>query len=294
MGIFSTKDGDIRIGSIVTAAILGFGLLASGLSSCTKIDTGYTGVRTYMGAVQEDTYAAGLHMKVPFIEKVIEMDNRVQKVEVNAGSTSKDLQSVDSTLAVNLHLAKEASVDMYRNVGLSYEDTILQPAIQEATKSVMAQFRAEELIKSRGEVSNLIMDEISAKVTNYGIVIDEFNITNFSFSKAFDDAIEQKLVAEQNLIKTKTEQEQEIAISEANAKKKQIDADAEAYAVQIKAEGNAKAILTEAEAQAEANKKLNESLSDKVLQNEAIEKWNGQYPSVVSGDGTNMLIDINK
>jgi regulator of protease activity HflC (stomatin/prohibitin superfamily) len=294
MGIFTNKDGDIRIGSAIFAGILGLGLLASGLSSCTKIDTGYTGVRTYMGAVQEDTYAAGLHMKVPFIEKVIEMDNRVQKVEVNAGSTSKDLQSVDSTLAVNFHLAKEASVDMYRNVGLSYEDTILQPAIQEATKSVMAQFRAEELIKSRGEVSNLIMDEISNKVTNYGIIIDEFNITNFSFSKAFDDAIEQKLVAEQNLIKTKTEQEQEIAISEANAKKKQIDADAEAYAVQIKAEGNAKAILTEAEAQAEANKKLNDSLSDKVLQNEAIGKWNGQYPSVVSGDGTNMLIDVNK
>lgn len=295
MGIFTNKNGDLRIGSVIVAGILGLGLLASGLSSCTKIDTGYTGVRTYMGAVQEDTYAAGLHMKVPFIEKVIEMDNRVQKVEVNAGSTSKDLQSVDSTLAVNFHLAKEASVDMYRNIGLSYEDTILQPAIQEATKSVMAQFRAEELIQRRGEVSNLIMDEISSKVTDYGIVIDEFNITNFSFSNAFDDAIEQKLVAEQNKIKAATENEQRVAAAEADAKEAKARAQGEADAAVAKAEGEAQAILTKAEAQAEANKMLEASLTPEVLEQKKIDKWNGQYPTVMTGgEGSNLILDVNK
>lgn len=279
---------------IVLAAILVLGLL-TGLSSCTKVDSGCTGVRVQFGAVQETAFEAGLHFKTPFVEKVIEMDNKVQKVEVNAGSTSKDLQSVDSTLAVNYHLAKESSINMYKNIGLSYEDTILQPAIQEATKSVMAAYRAEELIQRRGEVSIAIMDEIAKKVGDYGIIIDEFNITNFSFSQAFDDAIEQKLVAEQNKIKAATENEQRVAAAEADAKEAKARAQGEADAAVAKAEGEAQAILTKAEAQAEANKMLEASLTPEVLEQKKIDKWNGQYPTVMTGgEGSNLILDVNK
>ena len=176
MAFFKTKAGDIRVGRIIVLSVIAlFGVITL-LSSCTKVDVGCTGVQVVLGSVEEQTLEPGFHLVTPFVTKVVDMDNKVRKVEVNAGSTSKDLQSVDSTLAVNYHLAKEASLNMYKNVGLNYEDTILQPAIQEATKSVMAGYKAEELIQSRGLVSNAIMDEITRKVQDYGLVIDEFNM----------------------------------------------------------------------------------------------------------------------
>ena len=296
MGFFyDSKEGEIRIGRVIVSSILGMILLTGTLSSCTKVETGCTGVRVYLGSVQEGGLNAGFHLKVPFVEKVVEVNNKVQKIEVDAASTSKDLQSINSTLAVNYHLAKESSIEMYRSIGLTYEDTILQPAIQEATKSVMAQYRAEELIQRRGEASIAIQEAIASKVSDYGLVIDEFNITNFGFSQAFDDAIEQKLVAEQNKIKAATENEQRVAAAEADAKEAEARAQGEANAKIIAAEADAQATLTKAEAQAEANKKLEESLTPEVLEQKKIDKWNGQYPTVItSGEGSDLILDINK
>ena len=104
---------------------------------------------------------------------------------------------------------------------------------------------------------------------------------NFDFSAEFNAAIEAKQVAEQNLIKTQTEQKQQIVIAEAEAKKKVIAANAEA-----------EAILAKAEAQADANKKIAESLSDKVLMYNQIDKWDGVMPKVTSGNNGSLMIEI--
>ena len=293
MEFFKTKDGDIRIGRIIIISVIAlFGVITL-LSSYTKVDVGCTGVQVVLGSVEEQTLEPGFHFVMPFVTKVVDMDNKVRKVEVNAGSTSKDLQNIDSTLAVNYHLAKEASLNMYKNVGLNYEDTILQPAIQEATKSVMAGYRAEELIQSRGLVSNAIMDEITRKVQDYGLVIDEFNITNFSFSNAFDDAIEQKLVAEQNKLKAATENEQRVAAAEADAAEAKARAAGEADAAKVRADAEAYSIKTKADAEAYANKIINESITPSLIDYNKVDKWNGQGPTYV-GDGSSLLFNMAK
>lgn len=294
MGFFMTKDDELKVGNVVITGVIAVGAIISGISACTKVDTGCTGVRTYFGSVQESTYDAGFHFKVPFVEKVVKVNNKVQKVEVDANSTSKDLQSVNSTLAINYHLAKESSVSMYKNIGLTYEDTILQPTIQEATKSVMARYRAEELIQCRSEVSNEVMTEISEKVNDYGIIVDEFNITNFSFSQAFDDAIEQKLVAEQNKIKAATENEQRVAAAEADAAEAKARAEGEAESARIKAQGDADAIKAKADAEAEANKKINESITPELIDYNRIQTWNGQLPNVMTSGSDNVIVDATK
>lgn len=294
MSFFKDKDGDIKAGSVVIASIAGVIALISAWGSWTKVDTGCTGVKVFVGAVQDSAYDAGFHLKVPFVEKVVDVNNKVQKVEVDAASTSKDLQAINSTLAINYHLAKEASVAMYKNIGLTYEDTILQPAIQEATKSVMAQYRAEELIQRRSEVSIAIGDEISKKVADYGLLIDEFNITNFNFSQAFNDAIEQKLVAEQNKIKAATENEQRVAAAQADAAEAEARAEGEAKAALTKANAEAEAIKVKANAEAEANKKINASVTEELIEYNKIEKWNGQQPNVVSGDAGAIIVDAKK
>lgn len=257
----------------VAVAILTFGAV-------TIVPAGNSGVVVTLGKVDDRALESGLHFKVPFVQSVVMMNNKIQKCEVDSNSVSKDLQTVSSAVAVNFHITSDSAADIYKNIGVQYQDTVLQPAIQEAVKSVSAQYTAEELITKRTAVGDEIASALTEKVSDYGIIIDKFNIVNFEFSEEFNIAIEQKQVAEQNYLKAQTEKEQQIMEAEADAKKQIIAAEAEAEAT-----------LKRAEAEAEANEKLNESLSGNVLTYQQIQKWNGEYPSVVSSDSS-ILIDV--
>ena len=280
---------------IVTGVVLGalafIGIICL-FASMTTVPSGHTGVEVRLGKVTGNTYSDGFHFKAPFITSVVKMTNQVQKDDVNCNAVSMDLQTVETSIAINYHLSADSSADMYKNVGEGYVDKLLLPAVQESTKSVMSKYKAEGLITQRGTVSTEIEDQIQTKVFDYGIIIDSLNITNFAFSAEFDAAIEAKQVAEQNKLKAETEKEQKVIEAEAAASEKTIAAQAEADAAKIKAEGEAAAIKAKADAEAEANNKIAKSLTSDVLNNKAIEKWNGKYPNVVSGDNANMLIDI--
>lgn len=261
-------------------------------NSITVVSSGQTGVEVRMGKVTGTVFGDGFHFKAPFITSIVKMDNQIQKETVDTNAVSKDLQTVSASIAVNYHLSAESSADMYKNVGKGYVDKILLPTVQESTKAIMAQYNAEGLIINRGKVSVEIEGLIQQRTQDYGVVIDSLNITNFDFSAEFNRAIEQKQVAEQNKLKAETEKEQKIIEAEAQAAEKTIAAKAEADAAKLKAEGEAEAIKTKAEAQAEANEKIAKSLTEEVLNNKAIDKWNGEYPNVVAGEQSSMLIDI--
>ena len=267
-----------KIIALTSASFIG---LVTLFSASTIVPAGHTGVQVYLGQVSSNTLSEGFHLKAPFVTTVIDMSNKIQKYESDADAVSKDLQSVSSTIAVNYRLAANASAAMYQNIGLDYENILIAPAIQEAMKASTSRYTAEELITKRTEVGESVKDFLNDKLNEYGVYIEKFNIVNFDFSTAFNDAIEEKQVAEQNLLRTKTEQEQAIVIANAEAEKKKIAAEAEATK-----------ILTEAEAQAEANRKIEQSLSENVLRNKTIERWNGEYPKVVSNG--NFMFDIGK
>jgi regulator of protease activity HflC (stomatin/prohibitin superfamily) len=272
------KKGKAKIIGITAAIVLIDAITAFG--AVTIVPAGNSGVVVTLGKVDDRALESGLHFKVPFVQSVVMMNNKIQKCEVDSNSVSKDLQTVSSAVAVNFHITSDSAADIYKNIGVQYQDTVLQPAIQEAVKSVSAQYTAEELITKRTAVGDEIASALTEKVSDYGIIIDKFNIVNFEFSEEFNIAIEQKQVAEQNYLKAQTEKEQQIMEAEADAKKQIIAAEAEAEAT-----------LKRAEAEAEANEKLNESLSGNVLTYQQIQKWNGEYPSVVSSDSS-ILIDV--
>lgn len=287
MGTFQEirKDGTVKksgTGKIIGGCIAGAAALGLLASSFTIVPAGHTGVILTLGKVSNTSYSEGFHLKVPFIQNVENMSNKIQVYETPASAVSKDLQTVSSSIAVNYRLVSDKAADMYQNVGTDYQTVLITPVVQECMKSVTAKYTAEQLITERTAVGDEIKAALDTKLNGYGIYIEKFNIVNFDFSAEFNTAIEAKQVAEQNLLKTKTEQEQAITISEAQAKQKI-----------IAAEANADAILAEAEAQAEANRLLEASLSDKVIAYEQITKWNGEMPKVVSGDSNGMLINID-
>lgn len=264
----------------IVAVIIVIAIIAS--FSIVIVPAGSTGVVMTLGKVSDNVMQEGLHFKVPFVQNVAIISNKIQKQEVQANAVSKDLQTVESEIAVNYRVGLDSSANIYKNIGERYEEIVLLPAVQESMKSVSAKYTAEELITLRAQVGEEIKSSLEEKVSEYGIVIEKFSIVNFDFSEEFNEAIEAKQVAEQNLIKTKTEQEQAIVIAEAEAQKKLIAAQAEADAITAKAQ-----------AQADANKLLAESLNDNVVEYEKIQKWDGKLPTV-TGSGALISFDPNQ
>lgn len=293
MSLFVDKHGDIKVGSIIGTAIAAILLLVILCSSITKVPVGSTGVVVTLGKTQGTTLSEGWHIKAPFVTSVVAMDNRVQKLEVESAATSKDLQAVSSTIAVNYHLAEDSSNAIYKQVGQAYSETLLSPAIQESVKNVMAQYSAEQLITQRSVVSNAINAELSEKMNAYGIFINEFNITNFQFSSEFDAAIEAKQVAEQNKLRAETEKEQRIIEAEAAAQEQVVSAQAEADAILAKANAEAEAVRIKADAEAEANEKIAASLTPEILEQQKLEQWNGDVPNTVLGNNSDAVYVVD-
>lgn len=264
-----------KIIAVVAIAIIAIVIIAS---SVTVVPAGKTGVVLTMGKVSSRIMKEGLNFKAPFVQNVKIINNKIQVIEIEANAVSKDLQTVKSIIAVNYRVGFESSASIYKNIGADYQTIILLPAVKESVKAVTAKYTAEQLITKRNQVGDEIKDALESKVNEYGIIIEKFNIVNFDFSEEFNAAIEAKQVAEQNLIKTQTEQQQEIVIAQAEAKKKVIAANAEAEATEKKAK-----------AQANANNMLTKSLSDRLIEYQKIQKWNGELPKATGG---NSIIDI--
>lgn len=261
-------------------AVIGAAALLICVNSFAIVPAGSTGVVMTLGKVSENSMQEGFNLKIPFVQDVEIMSNKIQVYETPASAVSKDMQTVSSTIAVNYRISTDASPTIYKNVGIDYKTVLIMPVVQECMKSVTAKYTAEQLITERAAVGEEVKAALDAKLNEYGIYIEKFNIVNFDFSEEFNNAIEAKQVAEQNLIKTQTEQEQAIVIAEADAKQKVIAAEAEATA-----------ILAEAQAQADANKLLEESLSNKVIMYEQITKWDGVLPKVTGSD-SGLLIEV--
>ena len=257
---------------IILIAVLALFALILLQASFVIVPAGNAGVVLTLGKVNENSLSEGFHLKAPFVQKVEIVSNKIQKLEVQAAAVTKDLQSVTSDIAVNFRVSFVSSAQIVQNIGPDYQEIILLPAVQESMKGVSARYTAEELITMRAQVGQEIKETLENKVSEYGIIVEKFNIVNFSFSQEFDAAIEAKQVAEQNLIKTQTEQQQAIVIAEAQAKQKLIQAEAEA-----------EAIMKTAQAQADANKLLAESLNETIIEYDKVQKWDGKLPQAWGG-----------
>lgn len=255
---------NILIGAVVLIAIIIF-------ASITTVPTGYVGVKTRFGQVQDDTIQEGLNFKVPFIEKIVKIDCRTQKIEYEMEASSKDLQKVSNIkIAVNYSVDKQKANVLYREIGEDFKSIIIEPAIYETMKSAIANYTAEELVTKRQEVSNLAQETLTNRLEDKGINVTSLSMTDLSFSEEFDRAIEEKQVVEQETQKAQYELEK------------------------ARVENEKK--IENAKAEAEVMRQQNEQITDKTLelkklevQQALIEKWNGQLPSTVLGDNIPML-----
>ena len=249
---------------ITVLAILAVILAAVALSSFVIVNPGHRGVLIQMGAVKDTIFEEGLRFKVPFVQRVIGVNVQVQKLESEQSASSKDLQVINTTCAVNYHLDPGSVNKLYQQIGMSYAERIINPAISESLKAITAQYTAEELISKRSEVGMKIKEILESKLASYYIALDEVNLTEFTFSKEFDAAIEQKQIAEQQALKASLDL-QRIEI-EAQQKIEQAKAEAESLRLQKQEVTPELVELRRIEAQLEA-----------------IKRWDGHLPNVTGG-----------
>lgn len=164
-----------------------------------NVDQGEMAVVTQNGALK-GTFGPGLHFMTPIIDTAHVFDVRTQKEQADSGAASKDLQTVNATVAINYNVKPEAVGDLYSRIGMDYKSRVIDPAIQEAVKSATAKYTAEELITKRDLVTAEIKDSLSAALSPSDIQVTGVNIVNFAFSPDFDHAIEAKVTAVQNAL----------------------------------------------------------------------------------------------
>ena len=278
---------------ISTVAIIIIVSLAFG--SFYIVEAGERGVLLTLGKPNEVPMESGLHFKIPIVQRVVFVNVQTQKYETDASAASSDLQIVSTKVAVNYRVQPSQVVEIYKNVGIGFEDKIIQPATQESVKASTALFTAEELITKRDLVKQKTDDSLRERLAKYGIDMETTSLTDFDFSKQFNDAIESKVTAEQNALTEKNR----LAMIEFQAQQAIASANGTAQSIILKANAEAEAKLVVATAEAKALELQNKQVTEGVLQLRSIEvqkeyaqRWNGQLPTTILGSGTIPLLNI--
>lgn len=211
-----------------------------------------------------------VHWKNIITNSIVKVDIKTNKLEVNANSASKDLQTVESIIALNYSVDSNRVMKLYRDVWPEYSFRIIEPSIQESIKSATAKFTAEQLITKREEIKEMITTNIKQKLAIYWLLVSDVNIVNFEFSKSFNDSIENKVKAEQDALAQKNKLEQ------------------------VKYE--AQQTIEQAKAQAESIRIQAEAISSQWWENYVktkwIEKWNWVLPTTSLWESSNVLFNL--
>jgi prohibitin 1 len=250
------------------AAAIAFVIAILMLTSVVIINPGEAGVLSVLGGAKDGVLLEGLHFKPPLISTVDVYDLTVQKFEVPAQSSTKDLQNLTASFAINFRLDPIQVVTIRRTQGSlqNIVSKIIAPQTQESFKVAAARRTVEEAITRREELKQDFDQALGARLEKYGIIILDTSVVDLEFSPEFSRAVEEKQIAEQR-------------------------AQRAVYVAQ-EAEQEAEANINRAKGQAEAQRLLRETLTPELLQKQAIEKWNGEFPQVM-GSGSLPLINLD-
>ena len=251
------------IGGLCLFLIVGF------LKPFVIVNAGERGVVMKFGKVQDNIFDEGIHPVIPIVTTVEKLSVRVQKNDINAEASSRDLQDIKMDIAVNWHIEPDRVNKIFQQVGDQEQIVfrIINPAVSEVVKAATAKKNAEEIITKRTELKQEIDNQLQERLLEYGIAVDGVSIVNISFSPEFAKAIEAKQIAEQE------------------AKRAEFEA--------AKAEQQAVAEVNRAKGQAEAQRLQRQTLTVELLQKQAIEKWDGKFPLVLGGEGALPFINID-
>jgi prohibitin 1 len=253
---------------IIAIALVGI-LAVIGFNSFVVINPGEAGVVSILGKAADGVLLEGVHFKPPLAGKVDMYDLTIQKFEVPAQSSTKDLQDLTASFAINFRLDPLQVVNIRRTQGTlqNIVSKIIAPQTQESFKIAAARRTIEEAITKRDELKQDFDLALGNRLEKYGIIVMDTSVVDLEFSPEFSKAVEEKQIAEQR-------------------------AQRAVYVAQ-EAQQEAEATVNRAKGQAEAQRLLRETLTAELLQKQAIDKWDGKFPQVMGGNGALPFINID-
>jgi prohibitin 2 len=254
------------------ALILGTVIVSTQLSGCGihTVETGHRGIKTNFGQVQGPPLTEGLYFVNPFSTSIHSMDVRIQKWDGKTEAYTKDVQEATVAFTVNYQLRPEAAADVFRTVGENWSEKLVTQIVFQNLKDTIGQWDAVDLIANRLKANNAAQEAITAALGKANVIVTNFSITDFEFSRAFNEAVEAKVIAQQRAQEAQNRTEQ----IKQEAQQKVIAATAEAQSMKIRADA-----LTQ---------------NPKLVSWEAVQKWDGKLPVNMYGGAAIPFIDVGK
>jgi prohibitin 1 len=205
---------------------------------------------------------------MPIVTSVKTINVRIRKSDIQVPAGTKDLQVINVEMSLNWHISPDKANLVYQQIGSeeAIVDGIIKPAMTEILKAATPRKTAEEVLRQRDDLKQSIDSDLKKRLLVYNLIVDDVSLVNVSFSEEFAKAIEAKQIAEQQA--------------------KQAE-----YVVQSAAR-EAEAQVNRAKGQAEAQRLIRQTITPELLQKQAIEKWDGKFPTVMGGQGALPLINV--
>ncbi len=233
------------------------------VNSYYVLNPGEVGIHLRLGRVVSEDSVSGLYFKIPFIDSIFKINVQIQKCMIETESLSKDLQSVSIGVALNYKI--EDAISLYREVGINFEEVIINPLAQESIKAIVARYTAEELIQERHQAKDQVLLDIKDRLILRYIKLIDFNFMHIDFHQEFMKAVEDKQIAQQAAMTEKnlTEKVKQKIIQQKSL------ADAEAYSLNV----------------------VKQSITPLMIELKKIEKWDGKLPTYM-GQATPLISNL--
>lgn len=245
------------------------------------VDTGEVAVVKHLGEAKQ-VRTAGTYFDFWITEKYVKYDSKVQNLDISTAAYSSDAQTMSVAMTVQYQIMSDRAMDITTTYGnLEALQGRIQSVATEKVKSVLSAHKAMDIIEKRASMSPAVEETIRNAIGDeYFVDVVAVVLTNIDFSDAFEQAVEDKMIAEQTKLKADYENQTKIALAEAEAAAKLKEAQAEIDIAKAKAE----AAKIAAEGEAAANKIISESLTQDIIDKIYADRWDGKMPTVV-GNG---------
>jgi len=232
------------------------------------VDTGHRGIETRFGKVVSESLPEGIYFFNPLTSALVEMDTRVQRQDGETDTYTRDVQQAAIKYTLNYRLQQDAAQIMYRDIGIEWEQRLIPQVVLGTLKEVVGKWDAVDLIANRDKAGESAFQAIRSNLAERNVEVLRFEITDIAYTKEFENSVEAKVIAQQRAIEEQNRTKQ----IEEQARQKVLSAEAEAKSMQIRAQA------------LEQNAKL--------VEWEAVQKWNGVLPQYMLGNGAMPFINL--
>ncbi|SKB15108.1 Band 7 protein [Planktothrix sp. PCC 11201] len=243
------------------------------------INPGERGLIVNEGKLDDNILDAGVHWISPFNTTVKIFSLRIHKTDLESTARTKELQRIKTNIVVNWAIEPSKLKEIYLQIGNEGDmvDKVITPAVDEIIKASIPVRTLEQNLTEREQLKEEVKIKVKKRLSRYGIIIDDIAFVNLTASDEFNKATEERQIAQQQAITAQIIAEKELQEADFKA---------------LKAKKEAEEMINKAKGEAEAQKLLQQTLTQELLQKQAIEKWNGQYPTVMGNNGTLPILNI--